>query len=342
MFALRRAGLLLFVASPLALAAPADAQVRSAPRSGAAAAQRTSPSSAPVARTAQATARPASKSTAPREPFVLTPEQQAAVDDALETWESKSRQVQTFKCNFDYWEYDMTLKSKTQNPDGQKAEGEGQIKFKSPDMGFYQEATRKEFVAPAKPGEQARLVSVKEGLAHWVCDGQYTYEFKPTERQVVRTKLAPEFRGKAISDGPLPFVFGTKAAALKQRYFIREVTPADSAKRQVWLEILPRYQKDAQNFIHCQVILNRADYMPYAMQFVQPGGQQRRSYQFKNLSINSAWANLTGDFAAPKTPFGWKLIDGATVPTDSGAPPARPAAANQARRSTAGDATPRR
>ena len=82
---------------------------------------------------------------------------------------------------------------------------------------------------------------------HWVCNGTSIYEFRHGDRQLRETKLPPELRGKAISDGPLPFVFGAKADTLKKRYFMRLVTPP-GVTDQIWLESLPRFQADAANF----------------------------------------------------------------------------------------------
>jgi len=86
-------------------------------------------------------------------------------------------------------------------------------------------------------------------------------------------------QGKAISDGPLPFLFGAKADKLKRRYFLRIITPQD-AQGQVWLEAWPRFAYDAEDFTRAQVILNTATMLPMAIQTYQPNGKSRTVYQF--------------------------------------------------------------
>ena len=74
-------------------------------------------------------------------------------------------------------------------------------------------------------------------------------------------------QGKAISDGPLPFVFGAKADTLRKRYFMRIITPP-GVTDQIWLESLPRYQADAANFSKVELILQARDLMPFAIQII--------------------------------------------------------------------------
>ena len=64
---------------------------------------------------------------------------------------------------------------------------------------------------------------------------------------LTESPLPKELQGKDIVDGPLPFLFGAKAEKLKQRYYLRIITPPD-VQGQVWLEAWPRFLADARNF----------------------------------------------------------------------------------------------
>ena len=78
----------------------------------------------------------------------------------------------------------------------------------------------------------------------------------------------PEMKGKAISDGPLPFVFGAKADQLKRRYWMRDVTPKEEVGKHIWLEAFPKFQQDAANFQSATIILNESDCLPFALRLV--------------------------------------------------------------------------
>ena len=50
---------------------------------------------------------------------------------------------------------------------------------------------------------------------HWVCDGKSVFEYRHDQKQLVERPIPPQLQGKAIVDGPLPFLFGAEAAKLK-------------------------------------------------------------------------------------------------------------------------------
>ena len=77
---------------------------------------------------------------------------------------------------------------------------------------------------------------------------------------MVAHHLPPQLQGKGIVDGPLPFLFGTEAAKLKARYWLRIVPPVEkSPPDQIMLEARPKYREDAQNYVRAQVILQKQD-----------------------------------------------------------------------------------
>ena len=258
-----------------------------------------------------AAATPPGKPSPPPVPFVLTPEQQAALDQVLAAWEQRSDKVKTFKCQFNRWDYNATFgPPKFSNV---LAKGRGEIKFKAPDHGVYRVAGMTEWDSKVE-----QYVDKKEGLDHWVCNGQSIFEFQTATRQLIERKLPPQMRGKAISDGPLPFIFGANAATLKRRYLMREFTPADAAAKEIWLEAYPRFQTDAANFQRVEFILTRDEFLPYALQIYLPMGKDRTVYQFTDIKINGS-TFLDTDFAAPRTPFGWKKVQ-----QDPSTPPKQP------------------
>jgi TIGR03009 family protein len=197
-----------------------------------------------------------------------------------------------------------------------------------------------EIADPGTPGQK----TVKHDYGeHWACDGKILSALDHEKKEDHRTELPKEMQGKFISEGPLPFAFGTKAAPLKARYFLRLVTPPGETKA-IWLDIRPRFQKDLTNFKQVEVILRAKDMVPTAIQIIHAEvkvpiatnqgekiavAQQRDVYQF-----DETWSWLPNFLGTDFFPtqlslgFGWKIINEKTTAD----PPTPPSNNGQARR----------
>lgn len=254
------------------------------------------------------------------QPPALSPQDAAALDRLLAAWETRNASVRTWSCTFHKWEYSAWGPAA---PGGDRlafAESTGELKYAAPDKGLFRIKESKQWSTETSRYERRG----PEAGEHWVCNGESIYEFRHTERQLRETKLPPEMRGKAISDGPLPFVFGAKAETLKKRYWMRIITPPE-VRDQIWLEALPKFQADAANFAKVELILQARDLMPFAIQIHKPGGQDRDVYQFDpNTNLIDKGLDLIRDFARPVTPLGYTyVLDDA----NAAGPPNAPAAA---------------
>jgi TIGR03009 family protein len=219
-------------------------------------------------------------------PFRLTPQEEANLDWVLNTWQQQSEKTKTFGCDFTRWEYDAVFG----DPGKPSFIDEGRIEYRAPDKGMFQ------------------VERPKEREEKWVSDGTSIYEFDFANKQLIQHKLPPELQGKAIAQGPLPFIFGAEAAKLKQRYFLRIVTPADALDKEIWLEAFPRLQQDAATFSSAQLILTRQNMTPYALQIHAPNGQNRTVYQFKGVVVNDPLGFLKGNPFHPVTPPLWTKV----------------------------------
>jgi TIGR03009 family protein len=255
----------------------------------------------------------------PQAPFVLKPEEQAIVDRVLVDWQGMSGKVKTFQCEFTRWDYDGVFgDGKTPN-----RQVSGELRYAAPDKGFYElKLTEK---------DDPRLYE------KWVCTGDAIFEFKADLKQVREYPLPPEMRGKAISDGPLPFVFGVEAEKMKSRYWLRIITPPERQASQVWIEAYPKHAKDAANVTKVDVILTFEHdngvikkLEPYGINLILPNGNNRTAYVFREMQYNTAFdviQNGLNFYVRPSTPFGWQhqVVDD-TVPvgpeTPQGAQPA--------------------
>ena len=235
----------------------------------------------------------------------LSPEQQAALDRLLVGWESRNAKVTTWSCTFYKWEYNAWSPADASGERLAFSESTGEIKYAAPDKGLFRVKSSKQWNAEKRKYDTRPSNSGE----HWVCNGTSIYEFRHSERQLRETKLPPEMRGRAISEGPLPFVFGAKADTLKKRYSMRIITPP-SVTDQIWLEALPKFQVDAANFSKVELILRAADLMPFAIQVFKPGGQDRDVYQFDpRTSLIDRGLDLIRDFSRPLTPLGYTFIE---------------------------------
>ena len=243
--------------------------------------------------------------TKPRQAPTLSPQQQAALNQLLAAWEARNDRVTTWSCTFYKWEYNAWSPADASGERLAFSESTGEIKYAAPDKGLFRVKTAKQW-NPEKRQYESRPANSSE---HWVCNGTSIYEFRHSERQLRETKLPPEMQGKAISEGPLPFVFGAKANTLKKRYSMRIITPPGMTD-QVWLEALPKFQADAANFSKVELILRTNDLMPFAIQIYKPGGQDRDVYQFDpRTSLIDRGLDLIRDFSRPMTPLGYTFIE---------------------------------
>ena len=173
-----------------------------------------------------------------------------------------------------------------------------------------------------------------------MCDGKAIFEFNVPKKLLIERRIAPEMQGKAISDGPLPFVFGAKADQLKRRYWMHDVTPKEEIGKSVWLEAFPKYQADAANFQSASVILSEPDFLPQGLQIILPGAAPapnkstnakeeqpltaNTAYLFTSPTVNGMFdrARLLAPSITPAMALkGWKHV----VEEDPGDQPAEPA-----------------
>ncbi len=231
----------------------------------------------------------------PPPPFTLSPQEEAEVNRVLSVWEEHNRDIKRFDCQFKRWIYDVVFGP----PDQAKFIDVGTIKYAKPDRGLFR--------IDSTVNKDGKEVGIDNARAeHWVCDGKSVFVYSPGKKQLIEQQLPPEMQGKAIADGPLPFVFGAEAKKLKERYWIRLLPP--DKKDQILLEAFPRHQQDTANFHHAQFIITAEKMEPYALNIVQPNGKDHTVYQFFDTVVNDPLRLFKVDpFRAP-TPLGWQKI----------------------------------
>lgn len=230
----------------------------------------------------------------PREPWVLTGQQEAELDLVLRDWEKKSGEVKTLTCDFTLLEFD-TINTPPGKPPIQR-ESRGELKFAYPDKGVFH-------VTKEKVGDDF----VASHGDHWVCDGRALYEYDHKNKKLTERILPDELKGQAIANGPLPFFFGQTAERMRQRYWLKVSTPREEIGQKIWLDAVPKFQEDRANYERASIILTESDMLPYALQITLPNGD-RKVYVFSNFSINNLWKKIFRQFDPPRVPNDWEHV----------------------------------
>lgn len=209
-------------------------------------------------------------------PFILNPYEQEQLERVLKAWQERSSRIKTFECDFTRWEFDPVWGP----PDKPKTISRGKILYSAPDKGLFRVDEQ------VVDGRWQPAVQPEK----WICDGRAVYEYRYQTKQIVETPLPPELQGKAITEGPLPFLFGAEAESLKRRYYMRIITP-QNIQDEIWLEAFPRYQREAANFQRAQLILKLPQLDIFALQLyhpsAQPNTQSRTVFQFERIKVNA-------------------------------------------------------
>jgi TIGR03009 family protein len=279
-------------------------------------------------------------------PFRLTAEEEKSVDRALERWEQWNAGVKTFQCGFKRWTYDVVFADPSK-PLQPKFIELGTITFAAPDRCRFR-------VHAMEVGDTERPIEDSRA-EHWFFNGESIWEYARSKKMVIEHRLPPELQGTRLVDGPLafafpataiaslfhsgsslpatPFPFAAHAKEIKQRYYIREVTPAGRAD-EIWLEAFPR-SAELDCLCHRMVLIFRAsDMRPYALRIVAPNGKDYTVYQFYDFVLNAYDATVNGkplsgdEELRPIVPKGWQLIPDSTPPAAGLllTPPRRPLA----------------
>lgn len=258
---------------------------------------------------------PAPGQNPPTPPFQLSPQEQADLDKILDAWEKKNGAIKTFKADFTRYQYDPVFFPKQPGQiERPKQESLGEIKYVAPDKGLLRETEGSIWVD--NPTSRQLEKKKVEALEHWACDGKLLYKVDYQQRVVEEISIPPELQGKGITQGPMPFVFGAKAGELKARYYIRPDTPAGKTD-QYWLEIRPKFMRDAENYSKVEIILDATTMFPNAIEILGTNGTDRDVYILKPQWGFDIRGTLRDDFSP--SPFGFKHVK-----NNPNAPPAQP------------------
>ena len=283
---------------------------------------------------AQAALQVPQEPTQPRQPIPdLDQQEQQYLDQLLDFWEQSSGQVKRYTCDFQRWDYDPTY-CQYRNPQDNRLAAftiaRGTIRYAKPDKGMFETTEMWDFGGPGeKVGDSPKYDERKEGNQEkWICDGRAIYEFDFANKRLNEMEIPTEMQGDGLANSPLPFLFGVKKEVLKERYWIRVITP-QGVEDEYWLEAWPKRIDDARTYKKLEIVLARKDFLPkslhlYLSNYDEVKNPVSRAFEFGNRKINSQLSGLQQflrRFVRPQTPIGWKRINLNAIADNSGQPP---------------------
>ncbi len=144
---------------------------------------------------------------------------------------------------------------------------------------------RKPSVRIGKNGKPYTVVM--EQPERWSCDGQRVYSMDMEKKEAIVAQLPADMQGKNIMDSPLPFLFGMPPEKAKHRFTIFFTNSQfDPKSGRAKLTIYPRLPQDATNWKQADVILDLKEFLPTAVQLLDPAGTKITVYRFQDFKKN--------------------------------------------------------
>ncbi|MGI6400724.1 MAG: hypothetical protein ACOX0A_01190 [Thermoguttaceae bacterium] len=218
-----------------------------------------------------------------------TEAEQQQLNEFLARWEEFGLGVKRVSCDVHMREFDGVLQQNSKTP---FAHTWGHFRFITPNQFMYH--IRGEFIySDASPeGEW------KEGQNEWmiVLNSKefLQYDFKNKNVVVYPVVSEEQDMDLTMDNGQFPLFFVANANVLKNRFYMRIVTPASKQKTQVWIEAFPRYARDAQQFRSITVILGLKDLQPTYMRRVAVNGKSKTDLTFEKVQVNKGQWKIEG------------------------------------------------
>jgi TIGR03009 family protein len=256
----------------------------------------------------------------------------------LAYWENSSGQVERLRCQFNRFAYDSGVCNYVDPNTGQMVAHEiagGIIKYEAPDRAIIEVDKKRIALPPAAMNANLEYrdldaATMEQQRERYVSSGDAIYFFNYAEKQLIKQHLPLELQGQGIKNSPLPFLFGAKADELKDRYWIRPITP-ENVQKQWWLEVFPKRRQDADYYSRAVIVLGGDEFLPIQIQLfapdhnpvkfaladgaIRPAVLKYQIYDFhnseKNFSLGLNIVKLWRDEFSPRaqTLLGWKLVE---------------------------------
>lgn len=259
--------------------------------------------------------------------YKLSENDKLKLDEFLTHWENFGKGIKQVSCDVHMMEFDGgVLQQDSKKP---IAHTWGLFRFKAPNQLLYH--IKGEFsYANVDAGGEA---SWKEGQNELkiVLDGKSLTQYDYVNKKAVVYPLAEDEQNLDLTmdNGQFPLFFVAKAETLKNRFYLRLVTPAAKRQSEVWIEAFPRYARDAQQFQSIVVILGLKDMQPTYMRKVGVNGKSKTDLKFERVEVNKGRWTIEGtvdaDWTKEVRPERFSLLRQEAVETNYAQTPNAPA-----------------
>lgn len=204
----------------------------------------------------------------------------------LRNWEATTSSFDRLEGTFLRYVYDSVF--------GVEKRADGEFRYEAPDKGrldFREVKVPPGTTNPKRvmPKTNAPFKVVSDTPQRWVCTGKEVLIIDDGQKSVQKVAIPPQFQGQNIADGPLPFLFGMKAAKALQRYVLS--IGSMHGEETYHLVAKPLYRQDAQEWQTAEVMLNPKTFLPRAIRTIDPAGTRETVYVFHQEALrqNPRW-----------------------------------------------------
>ena len=241
------------------------------------------------------------------DPLVVQPVS-AELRQILDEWEQQSSQIKSLHGRHTRFVYNKVFEIEKRS--------NGKWYLETPDKGRIDLSG-----IPPKKGEISKRIGAESGKPYriesdreemWICSGEEIIIVNGDEKTYEIAPVPEHLRGTNIVNGPLPFLFGMKAADAQRRF---EMKLLGNGKTSARIEIVPLRDSDKVNYEKAEIILDKTRYLPIAVRLFT--GNIETVYSFEILDVNdrSLRAKLGAIFGGDSDPFhpdlkrkGYKLV----------------------------------
>jgi TIGR03009 family protein len=200
------------------------------------------------------------------------------------------------------WEDAMKKITTLQMDDISRTDKDNQLKYVSKMRGAAQ------YMKPDLAMLMLRREDKPEIFERWICTGAAIYQYVPQEKAIKIHQMSPK-KGTQVSDENfLSFMFGMKAEDAKKRFGLQITNGKENDPYYVYIDIMPREDRDKVDFEVARLVLNKDTYLPRQLWFRHPN-KDETTWDIPQAKVGVQLNRR--DFEAPKAPDGWKMVQGA-------------------------------
>ncbi len=224
--------------------------------------------------------------------YKLSENDQLKLNEFLTHWENFGRGIRQVSCDVHMMEFDGgVLQQDSKRP---VAHNWGLFRFKAPNQLLYH--IKGEFSYANVDSGGAAVWKEGQNELKIVLDGKSLTQYDYENKKAVVYPLAEDEQNLDLTmdNGQFPLFFVAKAETLKNRFYLRLVTPEKKQQSEVWIEAFPRYARDAQQFQSIVVILSLKDMQPTYMRKVGVNGKSKTDLKFERVEVNKGRWTIEG------------------------------------------------